>query len=83
MCSLEPPARDFAISDHSAIVVDKSLKRQKTKPNQISFRNYKAVDWERLGHLSFQAFDSQYKPSLSIHDLASFLSKNTRKFLTK
>jgi hypothetical protein len=65
-----------SISDHDAVMFEKSLQVIKKPPVKISFRNYKNVDLELLGMLTIQSFESEWDATLSLDEItSSFIHK--------
>jgi hypothetical protein len=57
------------------------LKVPRKKPIQISFRNYKGVNWEEVGTSTIQSFDFEIDPNLSVNELTKlFIQKNLEIF---
>jgi hypothetical protein len=69
-----------SISDHDSVIITKQLKVQSRPSARISFRDYKSINWEDLGHSvidSFKDFDSD----LSVNEFTQdFITRHTNIF---
>jgi hypothetical protein len=57
------------------------LKVSRKKPIQITFRNYKGVNWEGVGRSTVKSFDFEIDPTLSLNELTNlFIEKHVEIF---